>query len=98
MGDNTFETSESAQEYYLQHLLPDFMIAHNKSVQKYLAGKSSDQIAIFRQLLIRVLLVSEKSRIRTKSLTRTESSFRDDTSIMQTFEESRDPYIVAFRE
>lgn len=94
---NVFQTSQDAQEYYLKNLLPDWMIGHNLAIRKYLREKTPEEIFIFRQL-IGPILEQERSRIRVNSREATERSFRFDTVIMETFLESKNPYIVAFRE
>jgi HrpA-like RNA helicase len=94
---NVFKTQEWAQVYYLQHCLPDFLIGHNPSVKQYLEGKSPEQIFIFRELLVGIILEEERTRIHPRSLEKTERSFAHDTTIMERFLESTNPYIEAFR-
>ena len=94
---NVFQTSQDAQEYYLRNLLPDWMIGHNLAIRKYLKDKTPEEIFIFRQL-IGPILEQERSRIRVNSREATEHSFRYDTVVLQVFLESKNPYIVAFRE
>lgn len=95
---NQFQTDESAREYYLKYCLPDLLIWYNQGIIKYLRDKSPEQIFIFRELLIQILLEKEVSRIRPNSIEQTERSFIYDSNILDDFLESKNPYIKAFRE
>ncbi|MDD5376970.1 MAG: helicase-related protein [Candidatus Gracilibacteria bacterium] len=98
--NNFFQTHEDARMYYLRYRLPDFLVEHNQRIRKYLENKTEDDIFTFKELLVRFLLKDEAHRINITSkasIAKTEKSFRHDTTILDQFLESEDPFIQAFR-
>lgn len=71
-NSNVHKTQERARDYYLRYCLPDFLIAHNVRIRKYLKTRSENEIYLFRELLARFLLESEACRISPQSLEKTE--------------------------
>lgn len=96
-SSNCFETDTEAREYYIRYCLPDFLIAHNVRIGKYLKNKTAEQIFTFRGLLVRFLLNDVVHRVNPDNIEKTERSFRHDTTILDRFLESKDPFIEAFR-
>lgn len=97
-GDsNFFKTQDDARTYYLRYCLPQFLIERNPRIRNYLKGKDENTVFIFKELISRFLLDSEAHRIHPNSIDKTELSFRHDTTILDRFLESEDPFIQAFR-
>lgn len=94
--DNFAETQLEWKEYYLQFVLPDFLIEHNLWIRKYLLGKSEDYVSTFRELLKRYLLDNEAYRISPMNIEKTERSFRYDSGILDNFLDSDNPVIKYF--
>lgn len=95
--NNFFQTQEDARMYYLRYRLPDFLIEHNPRIRNYLKDKSEEDVFTFKELMVRFLLDDEAYRIHPKNIEETERRFRHDSIIFDSFLESTDPFVQAFR-
>lgn len=95
--NNFFQTQEDARMYYLRYRLPDFLIEHNVRIRNYLKNKSEEDVFTFKELMVRFLLEDEAYRIHPKNIEETERRFRHDSTIFDSFLESTDPFVQAFR-
>ncbi len=93
---NSFNTNYNALDYYLKYCLPDFLIAHNLKIKKFLKWRNEKYIYTFRELLKRFILEEEKHRIQPYSIANTERRFKHDSLILSNFLNSEDPFIRKF--
>lgn len=96
--DIVFSSDADAKNYFLRHCVPVFLMEQNHAIRAYIEGKTTQWKIIFRQLLSRFLVEqSEIHRVQIGALNKTEHSFRNDTGILQSFQETKDPIIRHFR-
>jgi hypothetical protein len=73
-----------------------YLIGENKPIKKYLQKKNPNQIGQFKMLLSGLIRENYSQRIDIKNMNKTERSFRDDTTIIQDFLQSSNPFIRKF--
>lgn len=96
-SSNFFGTQEEPRIYYLRYRLPDFLIEHDKRIQQYLANRSEEDVFAFKELIVRFLLEDEARGMIPETIGEIETRFRHDSSVLDRFLESKDPFIQAFR-
>ena len=89
-------SDEDPKIYYINNCLVHFLIGHNNPIKKYLQKKNPDQIGQFKMLLSSLIRENYSQRVDIKNMDKTERSFRDDTTIMQDFLQSKNPFIRKF--
>lgn len=98
-GKKKFADAVGAQEYYTRYWLVDYLIGYNQWVKKYLKWKSADEVSLFRELLskhIELHLPDIAYRFDPSNILLTQKKFKDDTVIMDSFFESKDPIVIAW--
>lgn len=97
LENNKFDSEDKAKEVFLKNIVPNLMIANNNHLIKHIESQGKEfNLWAFRELLKR-LIVTEKSRINLGNLEKTKRSFVDDTWVLDTYLNTEDPFISAFR-
>lgn len=99
-GKRKFDSSAQSQEYYTKYGLVDYLVSQNQVIRKYLKWKNGDEIGLFRQLLQKHIwdtMLDLVHRTNPRDLADTQRRYEHDTQVLESFQQSRDPLIVAWR-